>query len=143
MRSLQGCHIVSALMIGCSSVQKHNKKNLRPGGYCPWPHDLRISRYAFRNLEFQWSGSCCQSTKCNVIRPCINGKEHSFALTTEHLVTQYDRPHLVKAKNWNTSRLSCRKSVSSYWGSKGTGSVGSRTSATWPLESTMGGNPAE
>lgn len=51
MRSLQGCHIVSALMIGCSSVQKHNKKNLRPGGYCPWPHDLRISRYAFRNLS--------------------------------------------------------------------------------------------
>ncbi len=59
------------------------------------------------------------------------------------LVMHHCRPHLVNARNWSTSRLPCRGSVSSRWGSKGTGSVGSRTSATCPLQSTMSGKPAE
>lgn len=63
--------------------------------------------------------------------------EHQSTVATERLVTQSDEPHLVNAKNWNTSRLSWRRSVSSHCGSKGTGSVGSRTSATCPLESMM------
>lgn len=75
MRSLQGRHTVSALMIGCSSVQK-KKKISRPGGHCPWPHDLRVSLCAFSCLESQWSVSCCQSTHCNDTRPYINGKEN-------------------------------------------------------------------
>lgn len=77
----------------------------------------------------------------------VNSNGTSFAAPnpdwTVRTVTQCDRAHLENARNWKTSRLPCRGSVSSRWGSKGTGSVGSRTSATSPLWSTMSGKPAE
>lgn len=53
------------------------------------------------------------------------------------------RPHLEKARNWRTRRFPWRGSLSSRCGSKGSGSVGSRTSAASPRWSTMLGKPAE
>ncbi|TNN52497.1 hypothetical protein EYF80_037264 [Liparis tanakae] len=89
---------------------------------------------------FCWTLSPVSSLSC-----CDNHNRiyKSIPTSMKALSRHAAGPHLVNARNWNTSRSPRRGAASSRRGSKVTGSVGSRTSAACPSPSRMSGKPAE